>query len=50
MKSIIVIIFSTLAIHLSVSAQQVQSLITNNLKVSDTKTSHLICPDKVNYV
>jgi conjugative transposon TraN protein len=57
MKSIIVIIFSALAVHLSVSAQQVQTAntnnlpaITNNLKVSDTKTSHLVCPDKVNYV
>lgn len=50
MKSIIVIIFSALAVHLSVSAQQDQSSVTNNLKVSDTKTSHLVCPDKVNYV
>jgi len=57
MKSIIVIIFSVLAVHLSVSAQQVQPAntnnlpaITNNLKVSDTKTSHLVCPDKVIYV
>ena len=50
MKSIIVIIFSALAVHLSVSAQQVQTANTNNLKVSDTKTSHLVCPDKVNYV
>jgi conjugative transposon TraN protein len=51
MKStIIVIIFSALAVHLSVSAQQVQSSFTNNLKVSDTKTSHLVCPDKVSYV
>jgi conjugative transposon TraN protein len=57
MKSIIVIIFSALAVHLSVSAQQIQTAntsnsaaITNNLKVSDTKTSHLVCPDKVNYV
>lgn len=57
MKSIIVIIFSALAVHLSVSAQQVQSsntnnlpATTNNLKVSDTKTSHLVCPDKVSYV
>jgi conjugative transposon TraN protein len=50
MKSIIVIIFGAAAIHLSVCAQQVQSSITNNLKVSDTKTSHLVCPDKVGYV
>jgi conjugative transposon TraN protein len=57
MKSIIVIIFSALAINLSVNAQQDQSTntnnlpaITNNLKVSDTKTSHLVCPDKVSYV
>lgn len=57
MRSIIVIIFSALAVHLSVSAQQVQTTntnhspaITNNLKVSDTKTSHLVCPDKVSYV
>jgi conjugative transposon TraN protein len=50
MKSIIVIIFSALALHLSVSAQPVQTTNTNNLKVSDTKTSHLVCPDKVNYV
>ena len=57
MRSIIVIIFSALAVHLSVSAQQVQTAntnnlpaITNHLKVSDTKTSHLVCPDKVSYV
>jgi len=57
MKSIIVIIFGALAVNLSVSAQQVQPIntnnspaITNNLKVSDTKTSHLVCPDKVSYV
>jgi conjugative transposon TraN protein len=50
MKSIIVIIFGALAVHLSVSAQQVQTANTNNLKVSDTKTSHLVCPDKVSYV
>lgn len=50
MKSIIIIIFSALALHLSVSAQQVQPATTNTLKVSDTKTSHLVCPDKVNYV
>ncbi len=50
MKSIIVIIFSALAVHLSVSAQTVRPAITNNLKVSDTKTSHLVCPDKVSYV
>ena len=50
MKSIIVIIFSVLAVHLSVSAQPIQPVITNNLKVSDTKTSHLVCPDKVSYV
>jgi conjugative transposon TraN protein len=48
MKSIIVIIFGAAAIHLSVCAQQVQP--TNSLKVSDTKTSHLVCPDKVSYV
>jgi len=57
MKSIIIIIITALAVHLSVSAQQVQSTntnnlpsITNNLIVSDTKTSHLVCPDKVSYV
>jgi len=57
MKSIIVIIFGVLSVHLSVSAQQVQPsstnnlpAITNNLKVSDTKTSHLVCPEKVSYV
>ncbi len=57
MKSIIVIIFSVLAVHLSASAQQVQTTTsdkvpatTNILKVSDTKTSHLVCPDKVSYV
>jgi conjugative transposon TraN protein len=50
MKSIIIIIFCALAFHLSVSAQQVQPATTNNLKVSDTKTSHLVCPDKVSYV
>ena len=47
MKSILVIILGA-AIHFSVCAQQVQT--TNNLKVSDTKTSHLVCPDKVIYV
>lgn len=50
MKSIIVIIFSALATHFSVCAQQVQQATTNILKVSDTKTSHLVCPDKVSYV
>lgn len=57
MKSIIFIIFGALAVNLSVNAQQIQPsntnnlpATTNNLKVSDTKTSHLICPDKVNYV
>jgi len=57
MKSIIVIIFIALAISLTVSARQVKTESTNNLspntnilKVSDTKTSHLVCPDKVSYV
>lgn len=42
MKSILILIICTL-IQSSVSAQ-------NILKVSDTKTSHLVCPDKVVYV
>jgi len=50
MKSILVIIFCIAAIHLSVCAQQVQPANTNYLKISDTKTSHLVCPDKVSYV
>ena len=50
MKSIIVIIFGAVAIHFSVCAQQVQPANTNSLKVSDTKASHLVCPDKVSYV
>ena len=50
MKSIIVIIFGAAAVHFSVCAQQVQPVNTNSLKVSDTKTSHLVCPDKVSYV
>ena len=50
MKSIIIIFFCSAALNFSVCAQQVQHAITNNLKVSDTKTSHLVCPDKVQYV
>jgi conjugative transposon TraN protein len=42
MKSILILIICTL-IQSSVSAQ-------NILKISDSKTSHLVCPDKVNYV
>jgi len=50
MKSIIVIIFGAAALHFSVCAQQVKPTTTNTLKVSDMKTSHLVCPDKVSYV
>ncbi len=50
MKSFVVIIFCAAAIHFSVCAQQVQTTATNILKVSDSKTSHLVCPDKVSYV
>ena len=42
MKSILILITCAL-IQFSVSAQ-------NILKISDSKTSHLVCPDKVNYV
>jgi conjugative transposon TraN protein len=37
------VIFICALIQISVSAQ-------NILKISDSKTSHLVCPDKVNYV
>ena len=33
-------------IYSSVGAQNAQNI----LKISDTKTSHLVCPDKVNYL
>ena len=42
MKSILIILICAM-IQISTSAQ-------NILKISDTKTSHLVCPDKVQYV
>ena len=42
MKTLLILILCIL-IQISVSAQ-------NILKISDTKTSHLVCPDKVQYV
>ncbi len=43
------VIFICALIQISVSAQTIQN-IQNVLKISDTKTSHLVCPDKVKYV
>ena len=45
MKATIIIIFCA-HLQLAVSAQNT----SNILKVSDTKTTHLVCPDKVDYV
>lgn len=45
MKAFLVILFCT-QVGLSVNAQTA----SDTLKVSDTKTSHLVCPDKVDYV
>ena len=49
------IIFICALIQVSVNAQDTQTISNaqttqNILKVSDTKTSHLVCPDKVRYV
>ena len=48
MKTFLIILFCAL-IQIFASAQTVQNT-SNVLKISDTKTSHLVCPDKVNYV
>lgn len=60
MKTILTIIICAL-VQVSASAQNAQitsnvqttqicQTIQNTLKVSDTKTSHLVCPDKIRYV
>ena len=48
MKTLLVIFICAL-IQISVSAQNTPNT-QNILKISDTKTSHLVCPDKVKYV
>jgi conjugative transposon TraN protein len=48
MKTFLILIICAL-IQFSVTAQNIRSA-QNILKISDSKTSHLVCPDKVNYV
>lgn len=45
MKAFVIVILCT-QLHVAVSAQSS----SNSLKISDTKTSHLVCPEKVDYV